>query len=63
MVGAENGPTLAGHVDGSPNERTVALWDLDRRCRKLECGILGRDAKKHGNEGSCRFMAKRSLPR
>ena len=63
MVGAENRPALAGHVDSSPHERTVAFWDLDRRCGELKCGILGRDAEKHGNEGSHRLMAKRPLPR
>ena len=63
MVRAENRPALAGHVDSSPHERTVALWDLDRRCGELECGILGRDAEKHGNQGSVGLMAKRSLPR
>src|SRR5580704_16012610 len=63
VVGAENGAALARHVDSSSDERTVALWDLDRRCRELKCGFLGRDAKKHGNEGSQRLMAQRSLPR
>ncbi len=63
MVGAENGPALAGHVDSPANERTVAVWDLDRRCGELKCGILSRDAEKHGNERSHRLMAKRSLSR
>ena len=62
MVGAENGQGLARHVDSSTDERTVALWDLDGRCRELKYGILGRDAQKHRNEGSDRLMAKRSLP-
>jgi hypothetical protein len=35
---------------------------LDRRCGELKCGILGRDAEKHGNEGSHRIMTKRPLP-
>ena len=63
MDGAENGQRLAGHVDSSPHERTVALWDLDRRCGELKCGFLCRDAEKHGNEGSDRLVAKRPLPR
>ena len=63
MVGTEIRPAVAGHVDSSANERTVAFWDLDRRCGELKCGILVRDAEKHGNEGSQRLMAQRSLPR
>ena len=63
MVGAENGQGLARHVDSSPHERTVALWDLDCRCRELKCGFVGRDAERHVNEGSDRLMAKRPLPR
>ena len=63
MVRAENGQGLARHVDSSPHERTVAFWDLDRRCGELKCGILVRDAEKHGNEGSHRLVAKRPLPR
>ena len=63
MVGAENRERLARHVDSSPHERTVAFWDLDRRCGELKCGILVRDAEKHGNEGGQRLMAQRSLPR
>jgi len=63
VVGAENGSALAGHVDSSPNEKTVAFRDLDRRCRELKCGILGRDAEKCDNERSHRLMAQRSLPR
>jgi len=62
VVGAENRPALAGHVDSSPHERTVAFWDLDRRCGELKCGILVGDAEKHGNEGSHRLMAKWPLP-
>ena len=58
MVGAEDGQKLARYVDSSPDERTVALWDLDCRCRELECGFLGRDAERHSNEGSDRLMAK-----
>jgi hypothetical protein len=61
--GAENRTALAGHVDSSPDEGTVALWDLGRRCGELKCGFLVRDAEKHGNEGSQRLMAQRSLPR
>ena len=63
MVGAENGQELARHVDSSPYERTVALWNLERQCRESKCGILGRDAEKHGSERSDRLMAKWSLPR
>ena len=63
MVGAENRTALARHVDSTPDERTVAVWDLDRRCGELKCGILVGDAEKHGNEGSHRLMAKWPLPR
>ena len=63
MVGAKNGPALAGHLDRSSNERTVVFWNLDSRYRELKCGVLGRNAEKHGNEGSHRLMAKRSLSR
>ena len=63
MVGAENRQRLARNVDSSPDERTVALWHLDCRCRELECGFVGGDAERHSNEGSDRLMAKRPLPR
>jgi hypothetical protein len=63
VVGAENRTALARHVDSSPHERTVAFWGLDRRCGELKCGILVRDAEKHGNEGSQRLMAKWPSPR
>jgi hypothetical protein len=63
VVGAENRQRLARHVDSSPHKRTVAFRELDCRCRELECGFLVRDAEKHGNEGSHRLMAQRSLPR
>jgi len=63
VVGAENNTALAGHVDSSPCERTVAFWDLDHRCGELKCGFLVRDAEKHGNQGSHRLVAKWPLPR
>jgi hypothetical protein len=63
VVGAEDGQKLARHVDSSPDERTIAFWDLDCRCCELECGFLGRDAESHSNEGSQGLMAKRPLPR
>ena len=63
MVGAENRTALARHVDSTPDEGTVVLWDLDRRRCELKCGFVGRDAEKHGNEGSDRLVAKWPLPR
>src|SRR5689334_12314175 len=63
VFGTENRERLARHVDGSSDERTVAFWDLDRRCGELKCGFVGRDAERHGNEGSHRLMAKWPSPR
>ena len=63
MVGTENGQALARHVDSTPDEGTVVLWDLDRRRCELKCGFVGRDAEKHGNEGSDRLVAKWPSPR
>ena len=58
MVGAENRPALAGHVDSTSDKGRVFFGDLVCRCRELKCGVLGRDAKKHCNEGSHRLVAK-----
>jgi hypothetical protein len=58
VVGAENRPALAGHVDITSDKGRVFFGDLVCRCRELKCGILGRDAKKHCNEGSHRLVAK-----
>lgn len=63
LVGTEDGPSLAGHLDGPHDKWSSALRDLGLRQRQPGRQILRRASKEHRHKASLWLVARRPLQR